>query len=219
MGIYVFNTKTLVDLLANSTATDFGQELLPQTIAQQRVQAHLFDGYWEDIGTVGAFHQANIDLTLDNPSFDFTHGEQPIFTRPRYLPCSRISGATVKNSLICDGCVIGRGSVIENSVIGVRSVIGENAVIRDSYLMGGDFYEQTRGRRGKPAPGARPNLGVGAGAVIERAIVDKNVRVGRDVRIINETGIVDSEETDTHVIRDGVVVVPKTTILREGYEI
>ena len=110
MGIYLFNARALVDLLESSDATDFGHEILPQTIANHRVQAHLFDGYWEDIGTVGAFHQANIDLTRDVPSFDFTFGEQPIFTRPRYLPCSRISGATVKNSLICDGCIIGRGS-------------------------------------------------------------------------------------------------------------
>jgi glucose-1-phosphate adenylyltransferase len=218
MGIYVFNTKTLVDLLNSSSATDFGHELLPQTIAQQRVQAHLFDGYWEDIGTVGAFHQANIDLTLDHPPFDFTHGEQPIFTRPRYLPSSRVVGSTIKNSLICDGCVIGRGSVIENSVIGVRSIIGENVTIRDSYLMGGDFYEQTKDVEENQREG-RPNLGIGSGSVVERAIIDKNARLGRNVRIINETGIVDSEETPTHVIRDGVVVVPKTTILREGFVI
>ena len=117
----------------------------------------LFDGYWEDIGTVGAFHQANLDLTRDEPTFDFTYGEQPIFTRPRYLPCSRISGATVRNSLICDGCIIGRGSVIENSVIGVRSIIGDNSTIRDSYLMGGDFYEQAQPARGEPA--SRPPEG------------------------------------------------------------
>lgn len=215
MGIYVFNRKTLVDLLNSSTATDFGHELLPQTIAQQRVQAHLFDGYWEDIGTVGAFHQANIDLTLDHPPFDFTHGEQPIFTRPRFLPSSRILGATVRNSLICDGCVIGRGSVIENSVIGVRSVIGDNVTIRDSYLMGADWYEQPHDVRSNQAEGI-VNLGVGAGAVVERAIVDKNARIGKNVKVLNETGVVDSEEAATHVIRDGVVVVPKQTVLREG---
>lgn len=215
MGIYVFNRKTLVDLLNSSTATDFGHELLPQTIAQQRVQAHLFDGYWEDIGTVGAFHQANIDLTLDHPPFDFTHGEQPIFTRPRFLPSSRIMGATVRNSLICDGCVIGRGSVIENSVIGVRSVIGDNVTIRDSYLMGADWYEQPHELRSNPGEGI-VNLGVGAGSVIERAIVDKNARIGKNVKVLNETGVVDSEEAATHVIRDGVVVVPKQTVLREG---
>lgn len=218
MGIYVFNTKTLVDLLATSTSADFGHELLPQTINQQRVQAHLFDGYWEDIGTVGAFHQANIDLTLDHPPFDFTHGEQPIFTRPRYLPSSRILGATVRNSLICDGCVIGRGSVIENSVIGVRSVIGDNVTIRDSYLMGADWYEQPEDVRRNQGEGI-VNLGVGAGSVIERAIVDKNSRIGRNVKVLNETGIVDSEECATHVVRDGVVVVPRNTMLREGLAI
>ena len=119
MGIYLFNRSTLVQLLAGGNATDFGHEIFPQAIANHRVQTHLFDGYWEDIGTIGAFHQANIDLTRDDPPFDFTYGDHPIFTRPRYLPCSRIAGATVTNSLISDGCVIGRGSIIENSVIGV----------------------------------------------------------------------------------------------------
>jgi glucose-1-phosphate adenylyltransferase len=215
MGIYLFNARALVDLLESSDATDFGHELLPQTIANHRVQAFLFDGYWEDIGTVGAFHQANIDLTRDEPSFDFTAGEQPIFTRPRYLPCSRISGATVRSSLICDGCVIGRGTVIENSVIGVRSVIGENATIRDSYLMGLDFYEHADQIAENQRLG-RPNVGIGAGSVVERAIIDKNARVGRNVRIINDTGIVDSEETNTHVIRDRVTVIPKHVILRDS---
>ncbi len=218
MGIYVFNTKTLVDLLASSTATDFGHELLPQTIAQQRVQAHLFDGYWEDIGTVGAFHRANIDLTLEKPAFDFMRGEMPIFTRPRYLASSRVMGATIKNSLICDGCVIGRGAVIENSVIGVRSIIGENVTIRDTYFMGADFYEQPEDVADNQQLG-RPNVGVAAGSVIERAIIDKSARIGRDVKILNETGVVDSEEAPTHLIRDGVVVVPRQTIVREGVTI
>jgi glucose-1-phosphate adenylyltransferase len=215
MGIYLFNARALVELLESSDATDFGHEILPQTIANHRVQAHLFDGYWEDIGTVGAFHQANIDLTLDVPSFDFTFGEQPIFTRPRYLPCSRLGGATVKNSLICDGCTIGRGVVIENSVIGVRSIIGENATIRDSYMMGIDYYEQAYQIAENQRQG-RPGAGIGAGSVIERAIIDKNARIGRNVRVINDTGIVDSEETSTHVIRDGVTVIPKSAVLRDG---
>jgi glucose-1-phosphate adenylyltransferase len=215
MGIYLFNAKALVDLLESSDATDFGHELLPQTIINHRVQAFLFDGYWEDIGTVGAFHQANIDLTRDVPSFDFTFGEQPIYTRARYLPCSRIIGATVKNSLICDGCIIGRGSVIENSVVGVRSIIGENSTIRDSYLMGCDFYDHDEQKDENQRLG-RPGVGVGANSVIERAIVDKNARIGRSVKIINETGIVDSEEMPTHVVRDGVTVIPKMMIVRDG---
>jgi glucose-1-phosphate adenylyltransferase len=215
MGIYLFNSKALVQMLESSSATDFGHELLPQTITNHRVQAHLFDGYWEDIGTVGAFHQANIDLTVDKPAFDFTFGEHPIFTRPRYLPCSRISSATVKNSLICDGCIIGRGAVIENSVIGVRSIIGENTVIRDSYIMGVDYYEQAAQIEESTRLG-RPLAGVGANSVIERAITDKNARIGRNVKIVNETGIVDSDETPTHVIRDGVTVVPRSAIVRDG---
>ncbi|MBV8128220.1 MAG: glucose-1-phosphate adenylyltransferase [Planctomycetaceae bacterium] len=215
MGIYLFNARALVELLESSDATDFGHELLPQTIANHRVQAHLFDGYWEDIGTVGAFHQANIDLTRDVPAFDFTSGEQPIFTRPRYLPCSRLGSATVKNSLICDGCIIGRGVVIENSVIGVRSIIGENVTIRDSYMMGIDYYEQAHQVSENQRQG-RPGAGIGAGSVIERAIIDKNARIGRNVRVINDTGIIDSEETSTHVIRDGVTVIPKSAVLRDG---
>ena len=160
---------------------------MPQTIANHRVQAHLFDGYWEDIGTVGAFHQANIDLTRDDPPFDFTSETSPIFTRPRYLPCSRISGATVKNSLICDGCVIGRGSVIENSVIGVRLDIGENVTIRDTYIMGIDFYEQPAPARREPAARPARTSASAPNSVIERAIIDKNARIGRNVKILNET--------------------------------
>jgi glucose-1-phosphate adenylyltransferase len=218
MGIYLFNAKALVEILERSDSTDFGHEILPQTIAKDRVQAHLFDGYWEDIGTVGAFHKANLDLTSDVPAFDFTFGDQPIFTRPRYLPCSKINGATIRNSLVSDGCVIGRGTVIENSVIGVRSIIGENATIRDSYLMGLDYYEQGRHLDENKRLGI-PNSGVGAGSVIERAIIDKNVRIGPRVRIVNDTGIIDSEELPTHVIRDGVTVIPKGMTLRDGLTI
>lgn len=214
MGIYLFNRATLVQILASGTATDFGHEIFPQVMANHRVQTHLFDGYWEDIGTVGAFHQANIDLTRDNAPFDFTYGDHPIFTRPRYLPCSRLSGVTVSNSLISDGCVIGRGSVIENSVIGVRAQIAENVTIRNTYIMGADFYEQSR-HLSDNARANRPNIGIGANSVIENAIIDKNPRIGKNVRIVNEAGIVDSEEAPHYVIRDKIVVIPKYTILQD----
>ncbi len=215
MGIYVFNRSLLVDLLRGSTATDFGHEILPQSIVSHRVQAHLFDGYWEDIGTVGAFHQANLDLTRDDPSFDFASEAGPIFTRQRFLPCSRISGATVRNSLICDGSMIGRGSVIENSVIGVRARIGANVTIRDTYIMGIDTPEYESQMRENSRLN-RPDIGVGANSVIERAIIDKNARIGRNVKIINQAGTVDSEERATHVVRDGIVVIPKLTVLCDG---
>ena len=215
MGIYLFNRSTLVDLLASGNATDFGKEIFPQAIAAHRVQAHLFDGYWEDIGTVGAFHKANIDLTRDNPPFDFTFGDNPIYTRPRYLPCSRLSGATVTDSLISDGCVIGKNSVIENSVIGVRAQIAENVTIRNSYIMGADSYENPK-QIAANVRANRPDIGIGAGSRIENAIVDKNARIGRNVRIVNEAGIVESDESPHYVIRDKIVVIPKFTILQDG---
>ena len=218
MGIYLFNRSLLVDLLKSSSATDFGHELLPQTITAHRVQAHLFDGYWEDIGTVKAFHQANIDLTLDEPAFDFASEAGPIFTRPRFLACSRIAGATVKNSVICDGSVIGRGAVIENSVIGVRARIADHVTIRNTYVMGIDFLEHSHQFAENQRLG-RPNFGIGAHSVIEHAIIDKNARIGRNVRVINERGTVDGEEFDTHVIRDGVVVIPKLATVTDGTSI
>jgi len=215
MGIYLFNRSTLVELLASGNSTDFGKEIFPQAMAAHRVQAHLFDGYWEDIGTVGAFHKANIDLTLDDPPFDFTFGDHPVYTRPRYLPCSRISGATVTDSLISDGCVIGKNCVIENSVIGVRAQIAENVTIRNSYIMGADSYENPK-QIAANVRANRPNIGIGAGSRIENAIVDKNARIGRNVRITNADGIEESEEAPHYVIRDKIVVIPKFTILQDG---
>jgi glucose-1-phosphate adenylyltransferase len=213
MGIYLFNRTTLTEMLASGNATDFGRELFPQAIAKERVQAHLFDDYWEDIGTVGAFHKANIDLTRADAPFTFASGEYHVFTRPRYLPCSRIEGATVSNSLISDGCVIGRGSVIEDSVIGVRAHIAEGVTIRNSYIMGADGYELTK-HQDQNARANRPNIGVGAGSHVENAIIDKNARVGRNVRIANDAKVANSSEDASHyVIRDGIVVIPKFAII------
>ena len=215
MGIYLFNRSLLVDLLRSSDATDFGHELLPRTIHTHRVQAHLFDDYWEDIGTVGAFHSANIELTRDDPPFDFSSDDGPIFTRPRFLPCSRIAGATVKNSLICDGCIIGRGSVIENSVIGVRARIAENVTIRDTYIMGIDYLEHPQ-QLAENQRLNRPNLGIGSNSVVERAIIDKNARIGRNVRIVNKAEVENGEDLSTHVIRDGIVVTHKSVTFPDG---
>jgi glucose-1-phosphate adenylyltransferase len=214
MGIYLFNRAMLVQVLSAGGATDFGHEIFPQVIAKHRVQTHLFDGYWEDIGTIGAFHQANIDLTRDDPPFDFRFGDHPIFTRPRYLPPSHLSGVTMNNSLVSDGCTIGRGAVIENSVIGVRAKIGDNVTIRNTYIMGADMYEQSR-HLADNARAGRPNIGIGANSVIENALIDKNARIGRNVRVVNEDGIVESEEAPHYVIRDKIVVIPKYTILQD----
>ena len=218
MGIYLFNRSMLVELLASGNATDFGKELFPQAINDHRVQAHLFDGYWEDIGTVGAFHKANIDLTKEHPLFDFTAGDDAVYTRPRYLPCSKLSGVTVNDSLISDGCTIGRGSLIENSVIGVRAQIAENVTIRNSYIMGSDSFETPDQREANIRAG-RPHVGIGAGTHIEDAIIDKNSRIGKNVRILNEAGVEELEDAVHYVIRDKIVVIPKFTILQDGTKI
>lgn len=217
MGIYLFDRQLLVELLKSTTAMDFGKEIFPELIRGGRYDLRIypFQGYWEDIGTVGAFHQANIELTRPNPPFRFIENDRAIFTRPRFLPCSLLSGVTVSNSLISDGCVIGEGSVIENSVIGVRAVIGRNVVIRNSYIMGNDSFEPQDLKAKRQASG-EPTLGIGDGCVIEKAIIDKNPRIGRNVHLINVKGEIDAEENAYGMIRDGVVVVPKFTLIPDN---
>lgn len=209
MGIYLFSRQLLVDMLRQSTADDFGREIFPQAIARHRVQTHLFDGYWEDIGTIGAFHKANIDLTTDEPPFDFVGDNRPVFTHARNLPGSRVYSAKIDHSLVADGCVIGRGCVIENSVIGVRARIGNNVTIRNSYIMGADDYEFPH----HPAepPEGFVKIGIGSDSVVENAIIDKNARIGRRVKIVNPRGLRDQPETEYCTIADGIVVVPKNT--------
>jgi glucose-1-phosphate adenylyltransferase len=215
MGIYLFNRSTLVEMLAAGEATDFGREVFPEAIAGHKVQAHLFDGYWEDIGTVGAFHKANIDLAQEDAPFTFVSGENTIYTRPRYLPCSRVLGATINHSQIADGCVIGRNCLIEHSVIGVRAHIADNVIVRNSYIMGADGYESSKQIDANRRAG-RPDMGLGADSRIENAIIDKNARIGRNVRIQNESGVLESDDAPHYVIRDGIVVVPKFIILQDG---
>ncbi len=212
MGIYLFSKDILVQMLRETKFTDFGKELFPYTIEKSRVQSFLFDGYWEDIGTVGAFHKANIDLAGSDPPLKFAGDETPIFTRPRYLPCSRISDATIRNSLVSDGCQIGPGAVIENSVIGVRAVIGAGTVIRNSYIMGIDSFE-TASQQAENRKSGILDFGIGRNCQIENAIVDKNCRIGDNVRLLNPDGKENSEETSLGMIRDGVFVLPKFTVV------
>ncbi|CAN5689642.1 glucose-1-phosphate adenylyltransferase [soil metagenome] len=217
MGIYIFHRPFLVDLLSRDDSDDFGKGIFPKTLADpnRRVQIYPFDDYWEDIGTVGAFHRANIDMTRVDAPFDFTANGKNIFTRARYMPCSKIAGATIKDSLISDGAFIGPGSVIENSVIGVRAQIGANVTVRNSYVMGADVYDGSRQRELNRREG-RPSIGINDHSVIENAIIDKNVRVGQNVRIVNQAGVEEAEETRHCVIRDGIVVVTKFATVEDG---
>ncbi|MEM7454332.1 MAG: glucose-1-phosphate adenylyltransferase [Planctomycetota bacterium] len=217
MGIYVFNRDLLTEVLTNTEHRDFGKEVFPETIETHKVQTHLFDGYWEDIGTIRSFYEANLALAAEEPSFELTSSDAPVYTRPRFLAPSRVSGASVKGSLVANGCSIGEGSVIENSIIGLRTVIGKNVTIKNSILMGNDYYhDQTNA----PSAGLEVPMGIGDDCVIDGAIVDKDCCIGRGVRIVNSSN---RDQTDlehpTCVIRDGIPIIVKAAELKDGWDL
>jgi glucose-1-phosphate adenylyltransferase len=218
MGIYLFNRQTLIDLLSKTDYHDFGKEIFPTSIRTHKVQMYLFDGYWEDIGTIRSFYQANLELAAERPPFDLASPLQPVYTSPRFLAPSRIRGATIRGSLLADGCDIGEGAVIENSVVGLRCRIGRNVTVRNAVIMGADFYETPHDLDAGRAAG-RPPMGIGDNTVIEGAIVDKNCRIGRNVRVINEAGLETTDESAQAMVRDGIVVVPKDAILEDGWSL
>lgn len=215
MGIYVFNRDVLIDLLTKSDYEDFGKEVFPMSIRTHNVQAHLFDGYWEDIGTIRSFYDANLDLTRPDSPFTLENQDAPIFTHARFLPPTRFDGAKVTSSLISDGCVIGEGSVIENSVIGLRCKIGKNVRISNSILMGADSYQSVEDLAAEKAQGMPP-IGIGEGSTLVGAIIDKNCRIGRNVQVDNTKPL---SKTDTGVVmQDGIIVVPKETTLPDSWK-
>jgi glucose-1-phosphate adenylyltransferase len=213
MGIYLFDRKFLVDVLTKTAYQDFGKEVFPAAFRSRHVQAHLYDDYWEDIGTIKAYFDSTLALASSNPPFDFYVPDSPIYSRARFLPPTILDGATIKESMIADGCKIGRGAVIENSVIGLRCQIGENVKIRNSIVMGADFYESESQRDGRAA------VGIGKGSVIEGAILDKNCRVGENVRIVNVAAIENSEDAEDCVIRDQIPIVIKEATLPDGWNL
>jgi glucose-1-phosphate adenylyltransferase len=215
MGIYLFKRDVLFQLLnAPPLATDFGKEIFPRSITSHHVQAHLFDGYWEDVGTVKAYHEASLALTGDSPTFSFYSPEGVIYTRMRYLPASRISAAKVEHCLVSDGCVVQAGAQITRSVVGVRTRIGNDAIVRNSVVLGADHYETDQERAENRRRGI-PDFTVGAGSIIEGAILDKDCRIGCNVKIVNQNRVQNGEGRN-YVIRDGIVVIPKGAIVLDG---
>jgi glucose-1-phosphate adenylyltransferase len=212
MGIYVFDRKTLIDALDNSY-DDFGKHIIPASLKKYKVFAYIFQGYWEDIGTVRAFFEANLALTDTIPPYNFFDHDNPIYTHARFLPASKVNAAQINRAVIADGCIITHAN-IERAVIGIRSVIETGSTIRNSILMGADFYQDEDPR---PVPG-RPPLGIGANCVIEGAIIDKNARIGNNV-VISPAGKPENLDGDNFYIRDGVVVVPKGTVIPSGTKI
>jgi glucose-1-phosphate adenylyltransferase len=213
MGIYVFSRAALVDLLTSSSYEDFGKQVIPEAIRRTRVFAHLFDGYWEDIGTIPSFFEANLSLADPEPAFDFYDEERPIFTHARFLPGSKIIASSVARSILCEGSVI-RGASIRDSIVGIRSKIAEGCVLERTVMMGADYYERPEDLARDAARGVPP-VGIGRNAEIRNAIIDKNARIGNGVRLVNARGIRD-EMSDRACIVGGILVVPKNAVIPDG---
>jgi glucose-1-phosphate adenylyltransferase len=217
MGTYLFKTEVLYELLTTKPlATDFGKEVFPRNYKTKNICAHLFDGYWEDLGTIRSYHEASLALAGPNPPFDFFSPDGVIYTRMRNLPASRINGATLEASLVADGCVIGADTRIERSLIGVRSRIGVSCTVRDTVVIGSDDFE-TDAQRADNRKRNRPDLNIGDSAVVERAILDKDCRIGRGVKLINRDGKQEADGPNgMYYIRDGIIVVPRAAVIPDG---
>jgi glucose-1-phosphate adenylyltransferase len=213
MGIYLFDLDVLVHLLTASSKTDFGKEIIPDSIKANRVFAFVFHGYWEDIGTIESFHKANLDFASPHPKFDFYRLEAPIYTRSRFLPASRVISCTLENTLLGDGCILEEARC-ENSVIGIRSIIKAGARIKDSVLMGNDSYQSEADKAQDQRLGI-PLVGIGKNVAITRAIIDKNARIGDNVVIENQKGL-RHFDAPNYNIRDGVVIIPKSETIPPG---
>ncbi|MEM7802863.1 MAG: sugar phosphate nucleotidyltransferase, partial [Chloroflexota bacterium] len=213
MGIYVFKTDALKKLLDTSDGDDFGKNIIPTALEKQKVSAHIFKGFWEDIGTIRRFYEVNLALAQKNPPFDLYSPQTPIYTRPRFLPGSEIYGASLENVLIADGCTIA-SATIRNSVVGLRSRVGDSVTMTNTVMMGADYFESDAHRAANRAKNI-PDMGVGSGSVIDGAIIDKNARIGKGV-IIRQLENRANEENENWVIKDNLVIIPKNGIIKDG---
>ncbi len=213
MGIYLFSREALDKAIVDPALVDFGRHVIPKAIGEMRVQAHFFRGYWEDVGTIRSYYEANLQLCGSMPPFDFYDAQRPVYTNPRFLPATKVEGCTLRNTLVSEGCIL-MGAEVERSVLGIRSRIGQGTRIRESLILGADFHESLEEIDRAHARGLPP-VGIGADSLIERAIVDKNARVGRGVRIRNEGGVKE-RDGDGYYIRDGVVIIPKSGVVPDG---
>ncbi len=213
MGIYVFNYAHLKQMLARDPAwVDFGREIIPAAIDCCNVQAHLFNGYWEDIGTINAFYHANLDLTTPLPQFNLFDTTGPIYTRARYLPPSKVHDCEVRDAVISEGCIV-NGAHLNRSIIGLRSRVESGVSIEDSIVMGTDYY-QTIDEMAADIQRGRPRIGIGTGSIVRRAIIDKNARIGANVRLLNDAGIEHFDAPDrSFYIRDRIIIVPKDAVI------
>jgi len=212
MGIYVFNREVLVKMLDNNL-TDFGKHIIPDAITARRVYSYVYQGYWEDVGTIRSFFEANLDATSELPRFNFFDMSAPVFSRPRFLPGSKINKATIDHAVVTDGCIINQ-SVISDSIIGIRSIVGSGCELHRVIMLGCDYYESLASIRDSERLG-RPRIGVGHNTRIENAIIDKNARIGDNV-VISAAGKPENLDHALYFIRDGIVVIPKNGAIPHG---
>ena len=212
MGIYVFNRDLLIKLLDN-TLTDFGKHIIPKAIDTHKVYSYVYQGYWEDIGTIRSFFEANLNVTWELPRFNFFDMSAPIFSRPRFLPGSKINGATIDHAIVSDGCIINHARIF-HSIVGIRSLVGERSELTRVVLMGSDYYE-TDASIAEGLKLGRPRLGIGENTRIENAIIDKNARIGDNV-VISPAGKPENVDHPLYFIRDGIVVIPKNGVIPHG---
>jgi glucose-1-phosphate adenylyltransferase len=212
MGIYVFN-RDIIRRLMDSTLTDFGKDVIPSAIKDLKVHSYVFQGYWEDIGTIRAFFEANLDVTNELPRFNFFDMSAPIFSRPRFLPGSKINGAQIDHAVISDGCILNR-AVITHSIVGLRCIVGVATVLNRVILLGSDYYESLDSIIEHEKAGV-PRIGIGSNCRIENTIVDKNARIGNNV-VISPAGKPDKVDHANYYIRDGIVIVPKNGVIPHG---
>jgi glucose-1-phosphate adenylyltransferase len=219
MGIYIFNRKLLFDLLLDESSketTDFGKEIIPSSIVNHKVVSYQYEGYWTDIGNIHSFFEANLALCQDIPPFNLFDNKNIVFTRARMLPPAKISGTTLEKTIIADGSII-NASRIENSVIGIRTRIGYGTTVVNTYIMGCDYYE-TIDEMNRSAASGLPKLGIGERTYIRNAIIDKNCRIGDDVRINGGPHLTPTDHS-LYTVKDGIVVVKKGAILPNGFVI
>ncbi|MDN3641996.1 glucose-1-phosphate adenylyltransferase [Lutimonas halocynthiae] len=214
MGIYIFNRELLIELMKNPDTNDFGKEIIPQALSKHKIASYQYEGYWTDIGNIESFFEANLGLTDDIPSFDLYDRNKRIYTRARMLPTSKISGTTLNRSVIGEGCIV-HAAKIDRSVIGIRSRIGNESTVINTYMMGNDSYETLEEIDKNKT---KILMGIGERCFIKNAIIDKNCRIGDDVRINGGSHLKD-KETDTYCVREGIVVIKKGAIIPKGYVI
>lgn len=213
MGIYVFDAAAMEESLANEY-TDFGKEIIPASIGRTKVNAYVYDGYWEDIGTIKNFYEANLDLTSLRPKFDFYDEKAPIYTHMRNLPPSKMNFSNMNQSIAAEGCIITNAS-ISNSIVGIRTIIESGASLNGVYCMGADYYESDEQRK-QNQEGRLPDIGIGKGSIIKGAIIDKNARIGEGCRIgIDDLNRADGDYGHYHIV-DGIIVIPKNSVLYPG---